>query len=245
MGMAACSGHRSSPPVRMMSRSPDARSTSSHARYAWSVSSTYHGVWYERRMILEWSSEAPLECPSSNCSSPTTSPGARRDSQYAAALPIAPSPSTAYVNSLRGGAPVTSRRLDRVPVVLEGRQRAAVVDPPLPLLDGQLPERLCHGLHVRRDRTAARADVVHAHGISLDRVRRHGLPRQLQRIEREREFGQRREVRRLRTGPVPHRLTGDEPRDGAAHLLGERERLLRPPEAVDPHDVGSRIRELL
>src|SRR5690349_13088025 len=105
-------------------------------------------------MILEWSSEAPIVCPSSNCSSPTTSPGARRDSQYAAALPIAPSPSTAYVNSDRDAA-VTSRRLGRVPVVLEGRHRAVVVDPPLPLLHRQLPERLSHGFHVRRDRTAA------------------------------------------------------------------------------------------
>ena len=95
MGMAACSRPQVQSPGSDDEPLPDAGSTSSHARYAWAVSSTYYGVWYERRMILEWSSEAPLECPSSNCSSPTTSPGARRDSQYAAALPIAPSPSTA------------------------------------------------------------------------------------------------------------------------------------------------------
>src|SRR5947207_321151 len=82
--------------------------------------------------------------PCSHRSSATTSPGGRRDSQYAAALPIAPGPSTAYVNSVRDFAAVTSRRFDRVPVILEGRHWAVVVDPPLPLLDRQLAERLCH-----------------------------------------------------------------------------------------------------
>ena len=86
-------GKRSMPPVRVMIDSPLSRSTADHASYAPAVSSTYPGVWYERRMIREWSCEAPRTCPSSNCSNPTTSTP-RRASQYAAAEPRPPSPIT-------------------------------------------------------------------------------------------------------------------------------------------------------
>ena len=49
------------------------------------------------------SCEAPRVCPSSNCSSPTTS-SPRRASCHAVADPIAPSPTTATSTSHRGHA---------------------------------------------------------------------------------------------------------------------------------------------
>jgi hypothetical protein len=36
-------------------------------------------------------------------------------------------------------------------------------------------------------------------------------------------------------------LACDEPRDGLAHLLGDREKVHRIPQAVRPHDVGPRV----
>src|SRR5688500_12983316 len=47
-------------------------------------------------MMREWSCDSPRTCPSSNCSRPSTSAPARRESQYAAALPNPPSPKTMY-----------------------------------------------------------------------------------------------------------------------------------------------------
>src|SRR5207249_4367447 len=154
--------------------------TSSQARYAASARATYPGVWYERRMIREWSSDAPRVCPSSNCSRPITSPPARRASQYAAALPMPPRPSTAWARSMV--TPASLRRV--VPVVLEGGHGPVVVDPPFPLLHRTLPQGLGHGLHVRCHRAAARADVGHARVPSLPGERGHGLPGELQRIQR-------------------------------------------------------------
>src|SRR5918993_1709944 len=49
-------------------------------------------------MIREWSSEPPLSWPGWNCSRPRTSEPASRDSQYTAALPMPPQPTTMYSN---------------------------------------------------------------------------------------------------------------------------------------------------
>src|SRR5215208_1743073 len=50
-------------------------------------------------MIREWSSEPPLSWPRWNCSRPRTSEPAARESQYTAALPMPPQPTTMYSNA--------------------------------------------------------------------------------------------------------------------------------------------------
>ncbi len=60
------------PPVRVTMVCPASRSTASQASYAPALSSTYPRVWYERRMMREWSWDAPRTWPSSNCSNPVT-----------------------------------------------------------------------------------------------------------------------------------------------------------------------------
>ena len=46
-----------------ISFSPASFSSASHAAYACFASSTYSGVWYESRMMHEWSCEAPRAWP--------------------------------------------------------------------------------------------------------------------------------------------------------------------------------------
>src|SRR5215212_4702738 len=50
-------------------------------------------------MMREWSSEPPLSWPRLNCSRPSTSEPASRESQYKAALPMPPQPTTMYSNA--------------------------------------------------------------------------------------------------------------------------------------------------
>jgi hypothetical protein len=93
------------------------------------------------------------------------------------------------------------------------------------------------------DRAAAGADEAHSDVPRSPRVVRHLLPGELQRIELERELGKAREVGGLRRRAVGHRLGGKVGGDGSAHLLEERQHEVGAAQAVDAHDVRSRVHE--
>src|SRR5215203_1594335 len=131
-------------------------------------------------MIREWSSEPPLSWPRWNCSRPRTSELASRESQYTAALPMPPQPTTMYSNAFF---PVPFMPASRpgsyvgLPSGLDAAFRGLLPSntvqliaglglarprTPLALVGGRLAERPCHLPDVGRDRAAAGAYVVEA-----------------------------------------------------------------------------------
>src|SRR5918993_4166130 len=130
-------------------------------------------------MMREWSSEPPLSWPRWNCSRPRTSEPAARESQYTAALPMPPQPTTMYSNAFfpvpfipslspwphmwafsESSTPPFAVLLLSHTVQLVAGLGYARPRTPLAFVGGYLAEGPCHLPDVGRDRAAAGAYVV-------------------------------------------------------------------------------------
>src|SRR5215218_5199122 len=129
-------------------------------------------------MMREWSSEPPLSWPRWNCSRPSTSEPASRESQYTAALPMPPQPTTmyskavfpvlfmptsrpgSYVGLPAGSTGALRRLLLAHAVQLVAGLGYARSRTPLAFVGGHLAERPCHLPDVGSDRAATGTYIV-------------------------------------------------------------------------------------
>src|SRR5918997_553149 len=211
-------------------------------------------------MIREWSSEPPLSWPRWNCSRPRTSEPASRDSQYTAALPMPPQPTTTYSNAffpipfmfasrpgsyvglLRGLDAAFRGLLLRHTMQLVAGLGYARPRTPLAFVGGRLAEGPRHLPDVCRDRAAARANIVVAEVASPPCELSHRGAGKGYLLQLVRELGKRDEVGPL-VCPVERYGLGrhvDRIGDGGAHLFHDGEHVLRRAKAVGAYDVHAR-----
>src|SRR5215218_7459528 len=200
-------------------------------------------------MMREWSSEPPLSWPRLNCSRPSTSAPASRESQYKAALPMPPQPTTMYSNACFPVPfmPTSRGLLFSHTVQLVAGLGYARPRTPLAFVGGCLAERSCHLPDVGSDRAAARAYIVVAEvaGPWCELSHRSAWEGYL--LQLVRELGERDEVgplfcpvERYGLGRHVHRIG-----DGGAHLLHDGEHVLRRAQAVGPYDVHASVGQTL
>src|SRR5215208_6863996 len=216
-------------------------------------------------MMREWSSEPPLSWPRLNCSRPSTSAPASRESQYKAALPMPPQPTTMYSNAffpipfMPASCPGSSVGLPsglaaalRGLLLLHTVQLVAGLGyarprTPLAFVGGYLAEGPCHLPDVGRDRAAAGAYVVVAEVAGPQCELAHRGSREGYLLQLVRELGERDEVGSL-VCPVERDGLGrhvDRIGDGSAHLLHDWEHVLRRAQAVGAYNVNACVGQTL
>src|SRR5829696_7832440 len=216
-------------------------------------------------MIREWSSEPPLSWPRWNCSRPRTSEPAPRESQYTAALPMPPQPTTMYSNAffpipfMPASCPGSSVGLPsglaaalRGLLLLHTVQLVAGLGyarprTPLAFVGGYLAEGPCHLPDVGRDRAAAGAYVVVAEVTRPQCELSHRGAGEGNLLQLVRELGERDVVGPL-VCPVERDGLGchvNRVGDGGAHLLHDREHVFWRAKAVGAYDVNARVGQTL
>src|SRR5215210_1237266 len=210
-------------------------------------------------MMREWSSEPPLSWPRWNCSRPRTSGPASRESQYTAALPTPPQPTTMYSNALfpvslmsasglgSSVGPVRGlvARLVLHTVQLVAGLGSARLRAPLAFVGGRLAECPGHLPDVGCDGAAAGADVVIAEVAGLKGELAHRGAGQGYLLQLVRELGERDEVGLL-VCPVERHGLGcqvDGIGDGGAYLLHQGQHVPGRAKAVGADDVHPHVGE--
>src|SRR5215211_6935341 len=204
-------------------------------------------------MMREWSSEPPLSWPRWNCSRPRTSEPASRESQYTAALPTPPQPTTMYSNApfpvpfISASRPGPSVGLIRglvTRLVLHAVQFVAGLGSsrlgtPLAFVGGRLAERPGHLPDVGCDGAAAGADVVKAEVAGLQGELAHRGAGEGYLLKLIRKLGERDEVGLLVCPVESYRLGSqvDGIGDGGAYLLHQGQHVPGRAKAVGADDV--------
>src|SRR5687768_7261617 len=160
-------------------------------------------------MMREWSSEPPLSWPKWNCSRPRTSGPASRESQYTAALPMPPQPTTMYSNAFFPVPFMPASRPGSFAELPSGLDAAlcglllshtvqlvaglgyARPRTPLAFVRGRFAEGPRHLPDMGRDRAAARPYVVEAEVTGPLRELSHRGARERYLLQLVRELGER------------------------------------------------------